>query len=105
MIVSLYIIMLVIAVILFMKGMDDDAVYYQGISLILFLVLAGLSFYVTIPMMDPTGTIIEHRYIELGLSAFCSVFVFVDIIWLITSWFDFRKMKRGDVPYVPPGHQ
>jgi hypothetical protein len=106
MMISLFIILFLAAILIFIKGMDDDAVAYQGISLVMFLVIAGLSFYITIPMQDPaTSTIVEHRYIEWSILPISLGFVFIDLVWLITHWFDFRKMKRGDVPYVPPGHQ
>ena len=103
MIVSLFIILLVIAVILFILGMKDDAIAYQGISLILFLVLAGQSFYITVPFLNSADVIVEKTYTEYGLSAFCIVFIMIDLVFLILHWFHSRKMKRGDVPYVPPG--
>jgi hypothetical protein len=105
MIVSLFVILLVIAVILFILGMKDDAIAYEGISLILFLVLTGQSFYITVPFLNSADIVIEKTYTEYGLSAFCLIFVFIDVIFLILHWFSIRKMKRGDVPYVPPGHQ
>ena len=103
MIVSLFVILLVIAVIIFILGMKDDAVAYQGISLILFLVLAGQSFSITIPFLSSSDTVVEKTYTEYGLSAFCVVFIFIDLVFLVLHWFNIRKMKRGDVPYVPPG--
>jgi len=102
MIVSLFVILLVVAVILFILGMKDDAVAYQGISLILFLVLAGQSFYITVPFLNSADVVVEKTYTEYGLSAFCIVFIMIDLIFLILHWFHRSKMKRGDIPYVPP---
>jgi len=105
MIVSLFIILLVIAVILFILGMKDDAIAYEGISLILFLVLAAQSFFITVPFLNSADVIVEKTYQEFGLSAFCVVFIMIDLVFLMLHWFGIRKMKRGDLPYVPPGHQ
>ena len=106
MMISLFIILLLIAVLLFIKGADDDAIAYYGISLVMFLLLTGLSFYITIPMADPaTSTIVEHRYIEYGLVAICPMFCFIDIIMMIMHMMHGRRMKKGEIPYVPPGLQ
>ena len=103
MIVSLFVILLVVAVILFILGMKDDAVAYQGISLILFLILAGQSLYLEVPFLNSADVIVSETYQEYGLSAFCGIFIFVDVIFLILHFMHGRKMKRGEVPYVPPG--
>ena len=103
MIVSLYIVLLVIGVLIFLKGMDDDAIGYMGISLIMFLLLSALAFYVTVPIADPaTSTIVDHRYIEYGLVAICPMFCIFDLIFMILHFMNASKMKRGDIPYVPP---
>lgn len=104
---SIFIILLIIGIIIFLLGVADDAVAYYGISLIIFLVLAGEAFNVSVPYIIATSTTNftkgSHVYQEYGLSALCSIFIFVDLIMLILHWFHKRRMKRGDVPYVPPG--
>lgn len=105
MIVELYVMLFIISIIIFILGIRDDAIAYQAISAIMFMLLTGLAFYITIPLMDPTGTVVEHRYIEWGLVAICPVFVFINLVMMMIHWFSVRKMKRGELPYVPPGHQ
>lgn len=105
MIVSAFLVTLVLAVLIFMKGIDDDAIAYMGISLVLFLILTASAFYITVPFIDSTDTITEHRYIEYAFVAVCPSFVFIDLLMMILHFMHGRKMKRGDIPYVPPGLQ
>jgi len=105
MIVSLFIVLLVIGVIVFILGVKDDNIVYQFISMILFLVLFAQSIYITVPFLAATDatvyTIVEKQYIEPGLGAFCLIFVFTDVVLLVVEFVDRRKKKQG--PHIPGG--
>ena len=101
MVATIFVALLIVAFIMFVIGVREDEEQSQGVSLILFLVLSGQALYITVPFVDSSGTDISLTYAEYGLSAFCLVFVFIDIVMLVMGFFERMRSRRGDVPYVP----
>ena len=105
MIESLFIMMFIVGLIIFLLGIKEDSIIYQIISMFLFLILVGQSIYITVPFIAATNatnyTILEHQYLEPGLGAFCLVFVLTDVILIVVEFMDLRRRKRG--PMIPGG--
>ena len=105
MIISLFAILFVVGVLIFILGIKEESVVYQMISMILFIILMAQSLYITVPFMAATNatnyTIREKTYMEPGLSAFCLAFIFCDIVLVVIEYLAYRKRRGG--PVLPSG--
>lgn len=105
MIISLFILLFIVGIIIFLIGEEKESIVYQMISMIVFIVLFAQSLYISIPFIAVTNatnyTVSEHTYSEYGLSILCLIFVFADILLVIIEFMDRRKKRIG--PYIPGG--
>lgn len=75
MIESVFIILLAIAFLLFLLGIERKSIIYSGISLILWILIMIQSLYIQVPG--------DTDYSEMGLNAFALIFIMVNIIHII----------------------
>jgi len=106
MVISLFAVMFVVGVLIFLLGVKDENVVYYMLSFGLFMILVAQSIYITIPFIAATNatnyTIINKQYTEPGLGAFCLAFAITDVILIATEVVDrYRRKKNG--PYIPGG--
>jgi len=92
MIESLFIVMIAIAFLLFVLGIEKgvEGIMYAGVSLMLWIMLMAQSFYIEVPL--------DAAYNEAGFRAFCLIFIFVNLVRVIFGVFPNigDKFKRGD---------
>jgi hypothetical protein len=100
---SMFILLFVIAIIIFLLGIKEDIIAYYIISLVMFLVLFISALGIEIPYIIASNTTTftegSHVYQEGGLSALCLIFVFIDIVMMLLHWLEGRKRSQG--PAIP----
>jgi len=89
MIESLFMMCIAIAFLTFILGIEKESMVYTGLSTILWLLV----------MLSATSIIVPNAdtYYDLGFSAFCLAFIFINIIWMIRYFFsviELRERKR-----------
>ena len=102
MIEDIFIMLFILAFIMFLLGIIRESIAFTGINLILFLILALESMSIQIPYILGNYTVNRTGFIhksEFGLSAFCLVFVFIDVLILVIEYTDLIKRKQG--PAIP----
>ena len=88
MIESVFMMMLGMAFILFIIGIELESIVFTATSLLLWIVILAQSFYIWMPG--------DTYYTEYGVNAFSLAFIFIDIVWLIllyTNWKKERMLK------------
>jgi hypothetical protein len=100
---SIFILLFVIAIIIFLLGIKEDIIAYYVVSLVIFLVLFISALGIEIPYIIASNTTTyttgSHVYSEGGISALCLIFVFIDAIMMLVHWLDLRKKRQG--PAIP----
>lgn len=91
MIESLFIMLVAIAFLLFILGIEkgNDGSIYTGVSLILWIMLMAQSFYIEVPL--------DTSYNEAGFRAFCFAFILLNLIRVVMLLFPgfFERFKGG----------
>lgn len=80
---SVFIVLLAIAFVLFILGIEAESKIYCMISLVLWVIIFAQSLWITVPT--------DTTYSELSLSAISLIFVFSNLIYLLALQFDWRK--------------
>jgi len=86
MIESIFLILIGMAFILFILGIELTSTIYSGTSLILWVLIMAQSLYIHVPG--------DTAYQEYGLNAFALVFIFINIIWIIIMYMTKQSKKR-----------
>jgi hypothetical protein len=90
MIESIFMMLLAIAFILWILGIEMESIVYSGTSLILWLVIMAQSFYIQVPGIAD--------YSDVALRAFVLVFIFTAIINIIIIFFDLNLRESMHLP-------
>ena len=86
MIESVFITLIALAFVLFILGIEKDNIVYKGLNMILWITLMVQATWIQVPGID--------EYMELGFSAFCMAFIFIDIILLILHFMDLGWIRK-----------
>jgi len=91
MIESVFIMLLAMAFITFILGVEKWAIIYVGTSLLMWIVITVASFYIQVPG--------DTTYIEYTLNAVSMAFIFINVLLMIMIHFEIGKQ-----PFPPrPG--
>ncbi len=85
MIESVVMMMLGMAFILFIIGIELESVVFTATSLLLWLIILVGSLWIWVPG--------DAGYTEYGLNAVSLAFVFIDVVWLILLYANFKKER------------
>ncbi|RLF62130.1 MAG: hypothetical protein DRN16_02390 [Thermoplasmata archaeon] len=91
MIVSLYIVLFIIGVLLTIYAVENDSIIFCLINVVLWLVLMAESLNIQSLYYDTNGVAGFLQKSEWGISAFCLVFIFLNLIYALALQFDWRK--------------
>ena len=86
---SVFIFISAVAFVTFVLGIERESIVYAFMSLMLWVIVMINALYVEVPT--------DTDYSELALSAFCLAFIFANIIWLLTLYFDI-EWRRKKIP-------
>ena len=87
MIESVFIWMASVALVLFVLGIEKEAIVYSGTSLLMWIITFAGALYIQVPNAT--------EYMELGFNATCLAFIFINIAWIIMLHMDVDWLKRN----------
>ena len=85
MILDIYLMLIAIAFITFILGIEKENIVYTGTSLVLWLIIFAQSFYIEVPGID--------NYVDYSVNALCLTFIFINIIWMLIIHMEIGKVK------------
>ena len=85
MIESLFITILAMAFILFIIGIELESIVFSATSLLLWIIILAQSFYIEVPG--------DTFYTDYTLNATALAFIFINVVWLIIMYTNFKKEK------------
>ena len=98
MILSIFLGILIGAILFFILGYFEDSVGLTAISMVFWIVLVAGSVGIEIPYetIDSTGTVTTGTHViqELGLSAIMLGMVIICMIMMIGMWSDFKRLRK-----------
>lgn len=80
---SVFLIFIAMAFLLLVLGIELESIIYSSISTMMWVLIMISSLYVQVPG--------DTYYSEMGLNAFALMFIFTNIVWIISLHFDWRK--------------
>ena len=80
---SIFIVIVMMAFILFVLAVFDENVIFAATSFLLWMIIFAQSFYIEVPC--------DTYYTEYGLNAISLAFIFINLIWMLVLHFDWQK--------------
>lgn len=90
MIIDLFMLMIVMAFILFILAVFDENIVFSGVSLLLWIVIFAQAFWIYVPG--------DAGYTDYTWNALSLAFIFINIIWMLTIHFELGERYRKDIP-------
>lgn len=98
MIDSIYIMLYIVGLILFILGIDKQSITYIGASMIMYLILWVQSVYIEIPFIAVTNatnyTTGNQQHLDPAVGASCWIFIIIDILFIF--WYFLVRKEEGD---------
>jgi hypothetical protein len=93
MIESVFLTMLSIGFVSFVLGIERDNLIYYLVSILMWIVVLASHVFIQVPIID-------DAFYEMGLLPVSLGFIFINIILIITHYFEFSGLKknRGNSP-------
>ena len=83
---SVFIMLIAMGFVAFVLSVMDENIVLSGVSLLMWIVVLAGQVYIQVPT--------DTYYDEPALYAVSLGFIFINIIWIIVLYFDFRFWKR-----------
>ena len=105
MIDSIFIALYIVAVIIWILGIERKTLTYTGISFILFLILWAQSIYIEVPFIAVTSssdyTTGTQQHLDPAVGASCWAFIIIDLLIFIYYFLGWWRRRRGEEPALP----
>lgn len=105
MIDSIYITMYIVALLLFILGIEKKNLTYTGTSLVMYLILWAQSIYIEIPFIAVSSatnyTIGSQQHLDPAVGASCWLFIIIDVLIMLYYFLGWWQRRRGEEPAMP----
>lgn len=83
MLLDIFMLMIVLAFILFVLAVFDENIIFSGVSFLLWIIIFAQAHYIWVPG--------DAAYTDYSINAIALAFIFINILWMLVIHFDWRK--------------